>query len=204
MRNQLLCARMFRARVLHNFQSNKYISSSLLLIRTCLTCRTIAILSYANHQIPTRWKTETVSTRGNSRRPRDADREERLEVIVQWSCIRTNCYERVDTYIYTVKPHRGQKQEENGVVALHPYTRIRSEISTSLDYMYFRISSVPKKIQIQWKRVSMLFLCHDSCIRIDDSGNIITVRLNVIYERIKIRLSLLLIIVTAKWSCDLI
>lgn len=58
--------------------------------------------------------------------------EGRLEVIVQRSRIRTNCYEQVDTY--AAKPHRERKEEENEVVAF--YTGIRFEISSDRNYAF--------------------------------------------------------------------
>lgn len=64
---------------------------------------------------------------------RECWREEVGEVIVQRSCIRTNCYEQVDTY--ATKPHCERKEKENEVVA--SYTEIRFEISTNRAAIHF-------------------------------------------------------------------
>lgn len=67
-----------------------------------------------------------------------------LEVIVQCSCIRTNCYEQVDTY--AAKPHRERKEEENEVVV--SYTGIRFEISADRNYA-FGISNAQRKCSMK-------------------------------------------------------
>lgn len=67
----------------------------------------------------------------------------RLEVIVQRSCIRTNCYEQVDTY--ATKPHRERKEKENEVVA--SYTRIHFEISANRAAIHFEFLVHEEKVR---------------------------------------------------------
>lgn len=65
------------------------------------------------------------------------------------TCMHAHTHTHTYARLYTVESHRGQKEEENGVVAAS-YTRIRFEISTNSSYCVY-LEFFEHEENVRWK-----------------------------------------------------